>query len=133
MTKIKLGKKANSFFDPTTKLKVLPGQVIELKNIHKKSTRITKALRDGHLQYTDEDVNQEAPKSSVKEKETENWIEKLELTTEALSKLKKAELIEVAKFYESQLEDSELQEYTKAELIEEIFELSEGSGEEDDE
>lgn len=125
--KVKLGKKANSFYDPTSKLKVLPGDVIELKAVHKASARVIKALRDGHLQSTDEEATTEA-KNAPKETVDENpdaWINELEMTPEKLNKLKKVELIQVAKFYGTEISDEDLEEMKKSDLVEEIFELVE--------
>lgn len=123
--KIKLGDKANSFYDPTSKLKVLPEQVITLKKIHTSSNRITKALRDGHLQYTDAEPTVE-PENDEPENtadEDKNWIAELELEPGKLKKLNKSDLIEVALYFESSLSAEELQEMSKSEIIEEIFEL----------
>lgn len=124
--KVKLGDKANSFYDPTSKLKVLPGDVIELKAIHKVSSRVIKALRDGHLQVTDAASTKEV-KETVKEKEVNpnKWIEELDMVPEKISKLKKEQLIQIAKFYETEYSDEELGDLKKDELVEEIFELVE--------
>lgn len=126
--KIKLGDKANSFYDPTSKLKVLPGDVVELKGVHRRSLRIIKALRDGHLQYTDAEINKEVkvdPKLEKESSKDQNWIEELDYTPENLSKMKKDELIEIAKFYETEYSDEELKGMKKNEIVEEIFELIE--------
>jgi len=50
---VKLGEKASMFYDPTTKLKVVPGKAVELSNDNIRSKRVIRAIKSGHLDYAD--------------------------------------------------------------------------------
>lgn len=141
---IKLGNKASIFYDPTTKVKVLKGQVVELKNRERFSKKILTAIAGGHLVSTNKeqynDYLQDAGIDQALEKSTkeitptswiEPWIENNDLDEKNLMKLKKAELIQLAQYYETELTVEELDSYEKKDIVEEILEII--PEEEDDE
>lgn len=122
--KVKLGEKANSFFDPISRLKVLPGQVIELTKENEASKKVQVALRQGHLSITDESVTEtqssDAPKTKEKTKELFD-ASKVELNDKGIKGLKKAELVAVALFNKASYIDEETEKetaYTQEELEE---------------
>lgn len=112
---IKLGKKAESFYDPTSKTKVLKGRVVELNNSNKFSKRIQAALRGGHLEYaTEEEFSKASKGTQTTEAKTTSEVD---ITDEkVLKKLKKPALVELA--LEHKLADDEGELYTKEELEE---------------
>lgn len=61
-THVKLGDNAQIFHDPTTGLKVLPNKVVELSSKQKRSKKILKALKGGHLDYCQPEEEQEEKK-----------------------------------------------------------------------
>lgn len=133
--KIKLGKNAQSFYDPTSKLKVLKGQVVEIKNLQNRSKKVQAALRGGHLVYTDEKptmfMENPEPKVETKNKvDDKDWVKGIELEPSQLKKLKRDELYEVAEYYNG--EPLEQRDLTKDQLIELIFELTEDEEDEDE-
>ncbi len=139
---IKLGEKAEIFFDPTTRTKVLKGQIIKLEDKQKFSKKISAAIGGGHLVYSTKEAYNDymedlASKDDTKvfQKEEDNWLEAWveanELSEKTLKPLKHEKLVELAKHFESEFSDEDLKDSTKAELIEEILDLN--SEEEDEE
>lgn len=147
---VKLGEKASVFFDPTSKLKITPNQAVELSNESRMSKRVIAALKSGHIEYAyqgDEDdqlqqITQDslskgkkdqkvARKSKTDDKpkdsdpvnddegEDDEWDEK------SLMRLKKQELINMAKENGSEFTEEELEDSNKEELTEEILSLLE--------
>jgi hypothetical protein len=51
---LKLGEKAESFFDPISRLKITKGKVVKLDSIPK-TPKVLKALKNGHIEKTTED------------------------------------------------------------------------------
>lgn len=135
---VKLGKKAEIFFDPTTRTKVLKNQVVKLENRDKFSKKITAAIAGGHLvnstkeEYNDylED-NQLIENTQEQESWIEPWLEANDIEEKTLKSLKHQQLVELTSHFGSQYTLAELKDSTKAELIEEIIELN--SEEEEDE
>ena len=121
---VKLGEQANSFYDPITQVKVLMGQVVTLTSDQQVSRKIREALRHGHLvQATDEDVEEAA--TGVKKEVVEMDWDNFEVTDKTIKSLNKEKLVQLAMYLESTYPESELNEFTKDELKEEILELSE--------
>lgn len=67
---VKLGKKASSFFDAVTRLKVVPGQVAEVTDAQAKSEKFRTAISGRWLVETDEPVtgSEEAEAAANKDK-----------------------------------------------------------------
>lgn len=121
---VKLGEQANSFYDPITQVKVLMGQVVTLTGEQQVSRKIREALRHGHLvQATDEDM--EEAKTGVKKEVVEMDWDNFEVSDKTIKPLNKEKLVQLAMYLESAYPESELNEFTKDELKEEILELSE--------
>lgn len=125
---VKLGEAANSFYDPTSGLKVLPGQVVELDNKQSKSKKVTIAMRHGHLvSATDEDVENFANGKAVSNNDPSNDVDKdwddFEVNEANLKKLNKSDLVELAMHLESEYSQEELESMTKDDLKEEILEI----------
>lgn len=55
MKYFKLGEKASSFYDPTSKVKLTPGVVVEVDGKIAKGRKIAEAKRAGHIVEVDED------------------------------------------------------------------------------
>ena len=127
---VKLGEAANSFYDPISQTKVLPGQVVELDEKAQKSKKITVALRHGHLVLaSEEDVEAAAAGQQVSNNDASNdndtnWDD-FDYTEENLMKLKKPQLVELAMHLESEYSQEELNGLNKTELTEEILEIVE--------
>lgn len=141
---IKLGEKAEIFFDPTTRTKVLKGQIIKLEDKQKFSKKIAAAIGGGHLVYSTkeayndymEDSSQATTKSATKEEAVdwmEPWLEANEVAEKTLKPLRHEKLVELAKHFESEFTAEELKDSTKAELIEEILDLQPEEEDEDEE
>lgn len=124
---VRLGAKAESFYDPTTKTKVLKNQVVKLEGMGKFSKKITAALAGGHLvNCSEEDYKDFLSDSGAKPepKNQKDWKEEFDITDEkALEGLTKAKLIELAKYHETETEDAELNTMNKRELVEEVLSL----------
>lgn len=145
---IKLGPKAEIFYDPTTRTKVLKGQVVPLQGKNRFSKKITAALAGQHLvaatkdefeSYSEElaTTNPEAAKKATKVMEDPNawiekWLEDNELEHAVLMKLSKDKLIALAQHFESENTAEELGTLSKAELTEEIIEIGTEEEEEDE-
>ena len=121
---VKLGEQANSFYDPITQVKVLMGQVVTLTGEQQVSRKIREALRHGHLvQATDEDM--EEAETGVKKEVVEMDWDNFEVSDKSIKPLNKEKLVQLAMYLESAYPESELNDFTKDELKEEILELSE--------
>jgi len=138
---VKLGEKASMFFDPTSALKVVPGQAIELSNGNKKSKRIIRAIKSGHLDYADSDDREELNVYTLKdlEKAREDKKSSARKNAKAAAAEKK-----VAKVKEDEPEDDEpeddgdeavtkesLLKLKKDVLVEKALEEGSGYGEEE--
>lgn len=128
---VKLGENANSFYDPVTGTKVLPGQVIEVDAKTARSTKIAVALRHGHLVIaSEEDIEAANEGNLVTNNDSSNdvdtnWDEFEDYTEAGLKRLTKAKLVELAMHLESEYSQEELNEMNKQELAEEIMEIQE--------
>jgi len=130
---VKLGEKASMFYDPTTKLKVVPGQVVELSNDNLRSKRIIRAIKAGHLDHADSDdleeltvitlKSLEAPTKAKAKDDDDDGDE--EVTKISLMRFKKDELIERAMEEGSEFSQEELDELKKDQLVDEILGLLE--------
>ena len=134
---VKLGDKAESFYDPTTKTKVLKNQVVKLEGKGKFSKKITAALAGGHLvNCTEEDYKDFLSDSGAEAQVAstqKDWKEEFDISDEkALSALTKAQLVELAKYHETETEDSELNSMNKKELVEEVLSLVDEDEEDED-
>lgn len=124
---VKLGEKASLFYDPTSGLKVTPNKAVELSAQHKMSKRVTKAIKSGHLDYVDSEELKELEVVSLEkapakqEAKTEATDGDDELSEAKLSKMKKAELLELAKDYETGYSEEELGDMKKDEIIDALL------------
>jgi hypothetical protein len=148
---VKLGEKASVFFDPINRLKVLPNDIVEVSGMAKFSSKINAAIKGGHLEVVSEDEYNEwqkangvkdadnkgnTPKETVKDNfiqpEGDEWMEDYEdYTEESLKKLTNANLVKLAVYHETEMDEKDLAKLSKANLIAEILELTEED--EDDE
>jgi len=110
---LKLGEKAEVFFDPETRTKIVKGQVVEFSSIPK-SKRILKALKNGHLEKTtQEEFLKSKPK--VDDNVDEGKIE--EKSVEFFNAMTKAEIIQWAKDFGFNDDDmAELEGMKKAKM-----------------
>ena len=161
--KVRLGKKAESFFDPTTRLQVLKGQVVTLERKHLKSKRVKSALAGGHLEYTDNSANSDGneyspmdakpgeydskgakigSKSTSKKEENDEEVvhgievsEEKEYTEDDLKQKSvfKHTLVAIALVKGSEEAEEDLKKWNKSDLVDEILELQEGEEDEEDE
>lgn len=128
---VKLGELANSFYDPVTQVKVLPGQVVQLEKAQYVSKKTATALRHGHLVLaSDEEVEafesgQPISNNDPSNDQDKNWDEFDGYNEKDLGKLKKGELVELAMYLESEYSQEELNEMNKSDLVEEILEIYE--------
>lgn len=131
---VKLGEKAQSFYDAVTEVKVLPGKVVELNIRQLRSRKIRSALQGGHLVYT-APAHTEADLQKMKEEQDAvqltSLVKKfkdshgLGKTPEALVKMFTLDDLKLiaTKEYQLELEKDE----TKQTLVESIIaELEEG-------
>jgi len=79
---VKLGEKALSFFDPVSKLKLIPGKVVFIET-RESSNRIKNAISKGHLVIATVDEYEECERRLKKAKR--------EISVEKFDQLKKAE------------------------------------------
>lgn len=119
---VKLGEKSRSFYDPTTLLKVLPGQVVELNDAQKTSKLVIKALRNSALEKVSED---DALEALEKTKEGVKGNDDIDLAKMTKAELK-SKVIELSPEYGSNENDEDLDSLKKDELIELVEELLEG-------
>ncbi len=107
---IKLGEKAYFFYDPVTKLKVMPNKVykIDMSKVPVKG-KIKDALKGGHLEYA-EKSEYVAPEGEVEvDEEEEAAVTKADLIVQAIeagselskTKLKKLTVEEIQEHIES--------------------------------
>lgn len=125
---LKLGEDALSFYDANAKLKLTPGQVVEMTTKMKASKRIKAAVNAGHLEKADEDDYQEFlngvdTKSEAVAQDVDDEMDNL--TEKDLKKMKKPQLIEVAKFNEVDASDEDYDSLNKGEIIELLSDLDE--------
>lgn len=135
---VKLGEKANSFYDPLTKVKLAPGLVVELPKNFRESRKLVRALKAGHIEYTDpvkapaKSDGKASDKNSGKGEAVEIDIDKVDFTEEGLKGFKKAELVNICIQMEVDRTVEELEALTKKDLIDILLELDDEE-EEDDE
>lgn len=133
---VKLGSKALSFFDPVSRMILTVGEATVLTPEFRQSKRVVKALRSGHLEYVDRDELEkytivtgleeetETPEAPVEPETTDtNWMDEFELEEKKLAKLKLSQLQELATYYGVDMEEEEIQNATKAELILALLDL----------
>jgi hypothetical protein len=106
---VKLGGKAEVFYDAFSELKVVRGQVVEMNAVQARSLKVKKALSGGHLQM--------ATEAEFKGETAEVASEKVDYT-----EMTKAELL---KFYKetydvSEEEVAEFKSKTKDEMVTEL-------------
>lgn len=143
---VKLGEKASIFFDPTSRLKVVPGKAYELSVQANASKRVRRALKAGHIEYAskDEDGKLEFVALSVKVKKAQEQKQEdkadeldpdeVDYSLAALKRLNKPQLVALALEIEGIEEDEdELKDLNKEPLIDLILEMVEDEDEEDDE
>lgn len=129
--KVKLGKNASIFHDPSVGVTILKGKVATLTNTQATSPKVLKAIRSGHLVKVngDEDIPKkvvvEEPQKPVDQKDLVNQFEALmkegKSNKELTNAFNKAELTTLAEYYGIEVEDSD----TKASIMEAILETIE--------
>lgn len=127
---VKLGSKASVFHDPTTNIKVLPGQIVEVKGVGKFSKKINAALKGGHLENVSKEEYEKFLNGGTVVNDTNiytgNWVEDWDdFDEKSLKGLKNAQLVELALHLESEATEDELGKMNKTELIEEVLSLVE--------
>lgn len=127
-TFVKLGEKAQSFSCPSSGIKVLPGQVVELSAKDLQSKKLKAAIKGNHLEKVSEEEYQKfVGKTNVNNEEEVD--DSTTLSGEDLAKLKKPELLKLAtEALEATEEETDetpesLEAMTKAELVEFITSL----------
>ena len=125
---LKLGEKAESFFDPSTSLKLSKGKVVRMTQEMKISNRVKKALKGGHIEYaTEEDFDKTVMDLDVQADDV-NQEEEVVYTESNLKGKGKEALINILLNLsgdEEERTEKELSALTKAEIIEEILDLQE--------
>ena len=124
---VKLGEKAESFYDPTTGTLVSKHEVVILTDKAKFSNKIKKAIAGGHLvSATKQDYEDyiEDNGLNTQNEAVEDWRENQDLDEAVLLKLKKEQLIELAIYYKTEYDAKDLASLSKAELVEEITEIT---------
>lgn len=136
----KLGDKATSFSDPTSRLVLKNKDVVELSAKHLSSKRVKKAINGGHLSLTDKEeyedfLSAQESKGSTKEKE-EDTIEDVEdIETVDYSKstekdIKKAlttnqdlinNIVAITENEEEPIEEEDIKDLKKDDLVEIIL------------
>lgn len=109
-TKVKLGPKAGSFYDPYTKILVRKNEVVELTPKQMNYPRVRSALMGGHLVMAVEDVN--TPKVSLKNR----YIEAYKSGKDVSKIFNLTDLKNIAYDFDIEVEDSD----TKASIIDAI-------------
>lgn len=122
---VKLGEKANFFYDAVSGLKLLPGQVVKVdEEKAKANSKINKALKSGHIEFADEeDYDPSKVEGLLKE------VGQLE-TDSVEEGYTKDELIEMAVELGSTVTKAKLKKYTLEQLNDHVNELN--GTEEDD-
>lgn len=121
---LKLGEKATSFYDPTTKFLLTNNQVKEVLPFQLKSPRLKRFLQGGGLVFATKEEFKEFQASSEKPKPVEKVEEKVEEKTEPtkkpLEEMTKAELYDHIKAsgWEKEDVDAGLAIDKKADLLE---------------
>lgn len=114
--KVTLGSRASSFFDPTTNIKVLRGDVVELSEKQQQSKRIAGAINTGHLVKSSGKIAEEKPEISIEDLQAKFKASKDKYNGDA-DKVKGdfnlEELKAIAISYEIEPEEGD----TKAELV----------------
>lgn len=144
VTYVKLGEKAATFFDPSSRLNLRTKDEIKVLDKQHRTKRTLEALRNGHLEKaTEDDYNDyqllQSEKGTAPKKESvgdgnptsDDWKENVEYTEAGLKKLTKPKLIELATDLETEYSEEEMDKLTKAEVAEEILELKEEDEDED--
>lgn len=141
---VKLQEKAASFYDPSTGLQLANKQVAKMTSEQKVSKRVQKALKGGHLEYSDEDeyndylntLAKPGKKVKTKKEEEEDDFDPTASTVEELKKKFTAdEMKDLILKNNADLKEEDLPT-VKAELAEIIlndYELEEEEEEEEDE
>ncbi len=122
---VKLGEKANFFYDAVSGLKVLPGQVIKVdEEKAKANSKIGKALKSGHLEFADEE--------DYDPSKVANLLQEVGLSEKSESEegYTQEELIDMALELGSSLSKSKLKKLSLEELNNHVNELN---GNEEDE
>lgn len=128
---VKLGEKALSFYDPISGLAITTGEAVELTVTHRQSRRVIKALKSGHIENVDSeeldnyiiiDADGAVEKPEEEPAEEKDWKDAVEYNEKYLSKLKVAQLRELAAEYLDWTE-AEIAEATKNEIILALLEI----------
>jgi hypothetical protein len=65
---LQLGENAGMFFDPTSRVKINPGQMVEITSVQANSKKLKKALAGGHIQRVSKEEFEKCQKKvSVKD------------------------------------------------------------------
>lgn len=123
MAKVKLGSKAYIFYDHSTGLKIVRGEVKEVKPHILKTKRVRAALNGGHLVFAveGEDSGEKAPKAPINVEELVAKVEEMVSAGKEVDALVKAfnmeEMKALAEHYEIELDSGD----TKATIAEAIM------------
>ena len=123
---VKIGEHASFFYDPTSKVQLVPGEVIELNKRQEHSKKIKKALQGGHLVLASKEEVEAFKNGEPLEKEVDkNWLESFDPTdSKAVSKLKNDELKELIKYTsDEEYDEDDFDDMKKADLIAELEEV----------
>lgn len=117
MQYVKLGEKASMFYDPTTEVKVLPGQAVGVTNREKESKKFKRAIGAGHLERISKEEAEELNSSTTKANEKAAADVEADQSEEgrSLGKMSKSELVEKAMELDLGTE-KELDDMSKREL-----------------
>lgn len=129
---VKLGEKANSFYDPSTGFKLSKNQVGELTTEMQVSRKIKNALKNGHIEIAEEGEFEDVNEIEVNEDKDQQFTE-----SELMSKSKEGLINLLIRIEESLPEDerstsAELNKMNKTELTEAIMESYEDDEEDED-
>lgn len=153
LTYFKLGEKSNYFFDPTTRLEVMPNTIVPVSASSAASAKFKKAKNHGHIVAVTKDDYDEylakkdkQSKSATSKKEAskpkaKDYSDSERFSRDEMNKMKRDELDAYAKAQlgmtgdldEDDIESTVEEAANKAELIEILIQHWEDNSEEDDE
>lgn len=117
--KIRLGKKAASFYDPISGLQLVPGETKEMPT-GKRSWVLTQALRGGHVEIVTEDTPAPTPPSDQDEVKDEVQFN----TVETLASLTRKEMMKLYNYIDEDHLVIANEKNTKAELAEFLLSIA---------
>lgn len=125
---VKLGSKAHSFSDPTTGVKLVPGEVTKLTATQEISKRIIMAIKGGHLEKVNKDEYERYLSGNTDIDEQDDDA----ITVDSLNKETKEQLVKRIVELSDEHDESDLKKKNKNQLIDIVMELMEEEEEEDE-